>query len=381
MACSLQLGAINLVPLHKKTGMKFKVGDKVKFLNESGGGIITRIVNSKMVHVAIEDGFDIPTLTSELLKIENLSGPGKFFDETYNVEIPVQENHTQAAEQEERVSGLSVLRSQNIFSPGIFLAFVPQEQKWLITGDLDIYLINHTGFDILFSFFLLDSKGIYHGLDYDAIPAESKILLQTISREEIEKWSEGVVQLLLHKEEANKLLLPVNSAFRIKSTKFFKETSYVECSFLQETAFLAKLPLLQDSRSLSNNEIDQKHERNKAQVSQAVQAKPEALIDRHKITPRMAEVDLHISALREDYNQLDKHEILQIQTGYFNRCLNSALENQFFKVYFIHGVGNGTLKKAIQDELNEYGDDIQYQDAPFNKYGSGAVEVMLLDNL
>jgi len=361
--------------------MKFKVGDKVKFLNESGGGIITRIVNSKMVHVAIEEGFDIPTLTSELLKIEELSGPGKFFDETYNVDIPVQANHTHTAEQEERVSGLSILRSQNIFSPGIFLAFVPQEQKWLITGDIDIYLINHTGFDILFNFFLLDNKGMYNGIDYDAIPAESKILLQTISREEIEKWSEGVVQLLFHKEEANKLLLPVNSDFRIKSTKFFKETSYVECSFLQEKAFLSKLHLLQDSRPLSYTEPDQKHERNTAQVSKAVQAKPKALIDRHKISPRMAEVDLHISALREDYNQIDKHDILQIQTGYFNRCLTSALESQFFKVYFIHGVGNGTLKQAIQDILNEYGDDIQYQDAPFNKYGSGAVEVMLLDNL
>lgn len=50
--------------------MKFKVGDKVKFLNEQGGGVITKIINSKMVNIAIEDGFEIPTLINELIKID-----------------------------------------------------------------------------------------------------------------------------------------------------------------------------------------------------------------------------------------------------------------------------------------------------------------------
>ena len=50
--------------------MKYNIGDKVKFLNTSGGGIITKIISSTMVNVAIEEGFEIPTMTSELLKID-----------------------------------------------------------------------------------------------------------------------------------------------------------------------------------------------------------------------------------------------------------------------------------------------------------------------
>ena len=44
--------------------MKFRQGDKVRFLNERGGGVISKIVNPNLVHVTIEDGFDIPVLPS-----------------------------------------------------------------------------------------------------------------------------------------------------------------------------------------------------------------------------------------------------------------------------------------------------------------------------
>jgi len=45
----------------------FKIGDKVKFLNETGGGIVRDIVDPDMVMVETEDGFEIPFMTSELL--------------------------------------------------------------------------------------------------------------------------------------------------------------------------------------------------------------------------------------------------------------------------------------------------------------------------
>ena len=47
--------------------MKIKVGDKVKFLNDTGGGTVSEIINDRMVNVRIEDGFDIPALITELI--------------------------------------------------------------------------------------------------------------------------------------------------------------------------------------------------------------------------------------------------------------------------------------------------------------------------
>ena len=45
----------------------FKIGDKVNFLSTVGGGIITKIIDSRMVMVEVEDGFEIPTLITDLV--------------------------------------------------------------------------------------------------------------------------------------------------------------------------------------------------------------------------------------------------------------------------------------------------------------------------
>ncbi len=36
---------------------------------------------------------------------------------------------------------------------------------------------------------------------------------------------------------------------------------------------------------------------------------------------------------------------MRIQLDYFNKSLDSAMVNEYEKVTFIHGVGNGVLKK------------------------------------
>ncbi|MBA3704334.1 MAG: Smr/MutS family protein [Bacteroidetes bacterium] len=50
--------------------MNLNIGDKVSFLNEKGEGIITKIINKKMVGVTIEDGFELPFTVSELILTE-----------------------------------------------------------------------------------------------------------------------------------------------------------------------------------------------------------------------------------------------------------------------------------------------------------------------
>lgn len=50
--------------------MNLSIGDKVSFLNEKGEGIVTKIINKKMVGVTIEDGFELPFAVSELLLIK-----------------------------------------------------------------------------------------------------------------------------------------------------------------------------------------------------------------------------------------------------------------------------------------------------------------------
>ncbi|MCA1757482.1 MAG: DUF2027 domain-containing protein [Bacteroidales bacterium] len=48
--------------------VELKRGDRVKFLNDTGSGTVTRIIDREMVMVRTDDGFEYPVLGSELLK-------------------------------------------------------------------------------------------------------------------------------------------------------------------------------------------------------------------------------------------------------------------------------------------------------------------------
>jgi len=362
--------------------MKFKVGDRVKFLNESGGGIVSKVISSKMVHVNIGDGFDIPTLTSDLLKMDEMTGTGSFFNNSFrepDSSSSAEQGFDEESQYDERQSELINTKIGQSYPPGIFLAFIPEEQKWLITGLLDIYLINYTNWDILYNFFLLDQKGSFSGVDYANISPRSRILIDSIERDEINDWCEGHIQFMFQKEKSNQIVLPVHSKFKFKPTKLYKEASYHHASFIQEKAFLLNILDMSSVSYYSDSDEARKLETNIATVKEAKLAVPEALIDRHKIKPRVAEVDLHISALDNEYSTLSSHEILKIQVNYFTRSLESALKNHYVSVFFIHGIGNGVLRTAIKEIMKDYG-GLETRDAPYSRYGTGALEVLIREN-
>ncbi len=356
--------------------MKFKVGDRVKFLNETGGGVVSKILSTSMVTVAIEDGFEIPTRISDLILLEDISD---YYGNEKSVELPDKSVGEPEPEFENKIIPLVRFASKNQYPPGVYLAFIPQDQKWLMTGPIDIQIINSTGYEVLFSFFLREASG-YSGIDYDVIPAGSRLQLETIQREEIEKWCHGVTQLLFHRDQDSKVLMPVNSVFRIKPMKFYKDVHFQSSNLLQERAFIYRIHELKGSADITSPEAQEKYDVPQPEPVKAELVQPQTLIDGHRIGPRIAEVDLHISSLVDDYSKLKNHEILTIQIQCFSSCLESALENHYYRVYFIHGIGNGTLKNAILELLQEYG-GLDFHDAPFEHYGAGAIEVNIPENL
>ncbi|MTT60629.1 Smr/MutS family protein, partial [Parabacteroides merdae] len=47
------------------------------------------------------------------------------------------------------------------------------------------------------------------------------------------------------------------------------------------------------------------------------------------------------------------------------------------KIVFIHGKGDGVLRKAVIDELKRKYSNCRYQDASFQEYGFGATMVTI----
>ena len=76
-----------------------------------------------------------------------------------------------------------------------------------------------------------------------------------------------------------------------------------------------------------------------------------------------------------DPKKKDKAWILE----YFKKAFHSAITNDYTKVTFIHGVGNGVLKSAIIKELEDY-EGIENRMASISKFGVGAIDILIKDN-
>jgi hypothetical protein len=358
--------------------MKFKVGDKVKFLNESGGGVVSKIISPGMVSVAIEEGFDIPVMISEIIRIETeapMDSPKHMFREDYDIAVDrTQENKT------DNNSDFNIPLvnhpAKGVIQEGIYFAFVPQDQKWLITGLMDIYLLNHTPFDLLYSLFIERENGGYAGFDYGSVTPSSMHLLETTDREKIGLWEKGVIQVLFHKDRDNKILNPGNSTFRIRPSRFYQEGSYKDSAILEGKSMLISLLPLNAQSTLVQSDFQDKDTNVAPVMNESKEVEPEHIIDKHKTSPHEAVVDLHIGELVTDYRNLENAEILKIQVNYFIRCLENAIANELTKVTFIHGVGTGVLKTSIKQILKDY-PNTEYRDASMQQFGYGAMDVII----
>lgn len=91
------------------------------------------------------------------------------------------------------------------------------------------------------------------------------------------------------------------------------------------------------------------------------------------------EVDLHINQLTKSKRNMDNYDILNLQLDTAKNKVEFAIFKRIPKIIFIHGVGEGVLKSELQRLLNKY--PVKFYDASYKKYGLGATEVYIFQNL
>ncbi|NOX86569.1 MAG: DUF2027 domain-containing protein, partial [Chlorobi bacterium] len=332
--------------------MRFKVGNKVTFLNERGGGVIKAIIDSKLVKVETDDGFEIPVLSSELIPDFRAMEAEEDVDFDF-VPRAKETKEKQDTEKEPEPSNISEINPWGTVKEekGIYLAFEPHDQQWVLTGDLDVVLLNHTSYELLYNLFLIQN-GELKGVDYGSLEKDTRVVLETITREEIENWCSGYIQFMFHSDSPRKVLLPVHTEIRIRPNRFFKENNYRSNTLVQGKALLLSLAPESTLQAVSENEESRKYDYH-GQASEARQIKEKPLIGKHRTKFDEAVVDLHIGELVENIAGMSNQDMFAIQMNYFRKMLESAIKNDYRKVTFIHGVGNGVLKNAIVKELEE----------------------------
>jgi len=156
-----------------------KIGDKVKFLNEVGGGTITAIQGKNIVVVENYDGFEIPTLINQLVKVEDVDAQPKINrDFSKKPEIKKQE----PAPAPEPVHKSELIAGND--DPKFFMAFYPTDQKNPVGGEIEVYLINDSNFTLLYQYCHFDGEK-YITVDAGELEPNTKNCLEGLSQSDL----------------------------------------------------------------------------------------------------------------------------------------------------------------------------------------------------
>lgn len=89
------------------------------------------------------------------------------------------------------------------------------------------------------------------------------------------------------------------------------------------------------------------------------------------------EIDLHAHALLDSTQGLSATEIKDYQMKIFRQTMEEYRRDLGRRLVFIHGNGDGVLRKAILTELKYSYKTCRHQDASFQQYGFGATMVTI----
>ena len=103
--------------------------------------------------------------------------------------------------------------------------------------------------------------------------------------------------------------------------------------------------------------------------------KGEALKDQFQRPDK--EIDLHIEKLSADHALMSNNEMLKLQMEIFEKNLNYAMATGMDEISFIHGIGNGVLKKEIHKYLSQLENIKYFQDTQKSRFGYAATLVRI----
>ncbi len=343
--------------------MELKKGDKVVFLNETGGGTITKIIDSEMVSVLNEDGFEIPVLMSEVIKDKQWTPDAVLHPKTESIKAP------EVKQIEEETPDLFYSDSADV---NLYLAAVPKNPKYLTDEGFDLYLINDSNYFLSYTFNQKNNEEFK--IVTGQVEPNLKIHLQTIARDNIQEDIQFFFQCIFYDKRSFTEYPPLQKTLKLKIVKIFKEGAYKTNDFFDKKALI--ITILEDN--LMNKAIEQLSEKKLQRVIKHKENQAVKKISKPKQQPEKKEVDLHLHQILDDETGMSDADKLEYQLNYFRAEMDKALKNGSpKKIVFIHGIGVGKLKHKLRSELQRKYKSCLYQDASFAEYGFGATLVLI----
>ena len=223
-----------------------------------------------------------------------------------------------------------------------------------------------------------------------AIEPNTKLLLEEFEKAALNQRERVAVQLIAFKDKNSFQLKPaVSVELRLDVVKFYKLHTFQENDFFSTPALIYDLvkndvPVQQvyvDAESLQKALLQKTQADQPAKGGGNPSTEGGNRADRKGQQRRsrndILEIDLHASELLDDTRGMSNGEILNYQLDRFREVMNQYRQKREQRIVFIHGKGDGVLRKALLDELRRKYPSCKAQDASFQEYGFGATLVTI----
>lgn len=378
-----------------------KIGDKVRFLSETGGGKVAGFQKGNIVLVEDEDGFQIPTPVNEVVVVEQDDyAMGKMISAKMDAKQKAEEHAATELHADSR-SIKSMLNERDEDASmevdeydasereitfraaaqertggnklSAYLAFVPIDIKNVTTTRFETYLVNDSNYYMQFAYLVAEGNAWTLKFQGEVEP-NTKLFIEEFGREELNEMGHVAIQMIAYKRDKSFLMKPATDVqFRIDPVKFYKLHLFQENNFFEQPALLFTIvendevarPLVIDSKRLK----EQMYKDDKIVANQGKK--------KRKKEDGTLVVDLHAEEVLETTTGMNAADILHYQLEVFQKTMVEYKNKKGQKIVFIHGKGEGVLRHALIHELNYRYKSCAYQDASFQEYGYGATQVTI----
>lgn len=344
--------------------MAIKTGDKVRFLNSTGGGTVIKFRGKDLVIVEDEDGFEVPVLTRECVVV----------GEAQKSVAPQAKEVRPAAQTEEPEYIPEETAGGDLLN--ISLAFLPADGQPGHSAGFETYLINESNYYLLFNY-MSTPDTVWTSRHNGLLEPNTKLLIDEFALEVLNNFTRVALQFVAFKQDKP---YSMKKAFSIEHAldvvKFYKQNTFVENDYFDDDAWV--IPLVKNDAAVERIHVNPK-ELQKAMMQKAANDLPTApkVPEKKAKHDGIIEVDLHIHQLLDSVAGLSNSDILTYQLDKFHEMMKEYARHKGQKIVFIHGKGDGVLRKAIEKELRIRYKEHYFQDASFKEYGFGATMVTI----
>lgn len=346
-----------------------KIGDKVRFLNAVGGGIVRRFQGKDVVYVEEEDGFETPVLIRECVIVDDREMQVK---STSKPVTPVPEVKAEEPEKKE----YEVVEVAGGDKLNVFLAYLPIDIKNLGKCNYETFFINDSNYYLFFNYMSCKNSN-WNSRFSGIVEPNTRLFVEEFAKEQINDLEKVCIQFVAYKKDKPFSLKNAYSVeLRIDGVKFYKLHSFRENDFFEDDALIYPVVMndIPEREMLVSASDLQEAMNQKVRVDRTNRLPAPA---KKKTESPVLEVDLHVNELLDTTAGLDNTAILNIQLEKFNEVMDRYKDKKGQKIVFIHGKGEGVLRNAILAELKQKYKNMPYQDASFKEYGFGATMVTI----